>query len=214
MECGLRCAGDVGRKAPLDGRGNGCCDVQGMLLIQSASPIGWHCSSCTNQNYRRPSRTMWNSRSKLTISEWDVLPCTYSFCTQSVSELTEMLSATRRNGPRQLSSCRIHTLGSRPIGILLTSHELTIFVHPLSVRICSYCTHIRSISSLDNLFLTTHIPRVFIPFVEYSNNGDSSVAIFTIMSLISHWPVTTASFQIRHEMCLVCFLTASWNYDR
>ena len=126
----------------------------------------------------------------------------------SVPELTEMYSATRRNGQRQLSSCRIHTLGYRPIGILLTSHELTISVHSLSVCICSYCTHTSGLFLLlDNLFLTTHIPRVFIPFVEYSNNGDSSVAIFTIMSLISHWPVTTAS--IRHEMCIVGFLTAS-----
>ena len=32
MECGLRCVGDVVRTAPLDGRGNGCCDVQGTLL--------------------------------------------------------------------------------------------------------------------------------------------------------------------------------------
>ena len=64
----------------------------------------------------------------------------------SVQELTDMYSATRRNGPRHLSSCRIHILGFRPIGTLLTSHELTILVYSLSVCICSYCTHIRSIS--------------------------------------------------------------------
>jgi hypothetical protein len=114
-----------------------------------------------------------------------------------------MYSATRRNGPRQLSSCRIHTSGFRPIGILLTSHELTIFVHPLSVCICSYCTHTLGLfhHSTTCFLLPTYL--VFSYHSLSSNNGDSSVAIFTIMSLISHWPVTTARFQIRHEMCIV-----------
>ena len=39
MECGLRCAGNVDRKAPLDG-GNDCCDLQGMLLLEYASESG------------------------------------------------------------------------------------------------------------------------------------------------------------------------------
>ena len=208
MECGLRCAGDVGWKAPLDGRGNGCRDVQGMLPSRVLLPLAdvavvvsiKTTAACAGRC--KTLGTSWRFQNEM-------------FC-HVRTHFVERLRVNRDIFSNPEERATTTELMSHPYLRLPPDWHFVNFTWTDDFCTSSFCmhlfilyTHIRSFSPLDNLFLSTHIPRVFIPFVEYSNNGDSSVAIFTIMSLISHWPVTTARFQIRHEMCLP---SSSWRY--